>query len=218
MIKEIEKIIEETGGIKYGYFKSKSPFCGIDCGISLVVPLSFPVISAITDAPTKTYFHHYRTTNSFIDSLCEKIVIKIMGMGYNAAAIPASQSVDEYSGLFPHKTAAVRAGLGYIGKSALFISNEYGARVRLGTVFTDMPVPFREEKQKDECGDCDICMKKCPAMAISGKPYAEGMRREDIFDARACSEYMKKEFQNIGRGAVCGICMRFCPKNKGGRI
>ena len=215
MLSEIEKIIEETGGVKYGYFKAESPFPGLDCGISLVVPLSAPVVMGITDAPTKTYFHHYRATNAFIDSLCERLVIKIIGMGYNAAAIPASQSVDEYSGIFPHKTAAIKAGLGYIGKSALFISNDYGPMIRLGTVFTDMPVPFREEKQKDRCEDCNICMIKCPAMAISGKPYAEGMKREEIFDAAACSEYMKREFQKIGRGAVCGICMRYCTRSRG---
>ncbi|MBR5721301.1 MAG: epoxyqueuosine reductase, partial [Clostridia bacterium] len=129
MLKEIERIIEETGGVRYGYFKADSPFFGLECGIALVVPLSVPVVMGITDAPTKTYFHHYRTTNAFIDSLCERLVVKMIGIGYNAAAVPASQSVDEYSGVFPHKTAAVKAGLGYIGKSALFISNDYGPRV-----------------------------------------------------------------------------------------
>ena len=38
--------------------------------------------------------------------------------------------------------------------------------------------------------------------------------REKIIDAKACSDYMKKAFQHIGRGAVCGVCMRVCPKNK----
>jgi ferredoxin len=31
-------------------------------------------------------------------------------------------------------------------------------------------------------------------------------------DYRARSEHMKKAYQHIGSGAVCGICMRVCPK------
>ena len=27
-------------------------------------------------------------------------------------------------------------------------------------------------------------------------------------------QYMKEHFQDIGRGSVCGICIRVCPKNK----
>ena len=26
------------------------------------------------------------------------------------------------------------------------------------------------------------------------------------------AEFMKREFKHIGRGAVCGVCMRVCPK------
>ena len=38
--------------------------------------------------------------------------------------------------------------------------------------------------------------------------------REEMFDAQKCSEYMKRKFQHIGRGAVCGICMEVCPHKK----
>lgn len=208
-----EKILNEYKAIKYGYFNAEdSPFKGLLKGISIVVPLSPAVVDTISCEPSKTYFQHYRTTNSFIDSLTERIVLSIIGEGFNAAAVPASQSVEGYNGIFAHKTGAVRAGLGYIGKSALFISDIYGPSVRLGTVFTDMPIECKNHTQQDKCGDCRICAAKCPAMAISGKPYCEGDSREDIFDARACSEYMKKNFQHIGRGAVCGICMKNCPK------
>ncbi|MBR2884987.1 MAG: epoxyqueuosine reductase, partial [Clostridia bacterium] len=135
-----------------------------------------------------------------------------MQKGYKAAAIPASQSIEGLAGLFPHKKAAVRAGLGYIGKSALFISKNYGPRVRLGTVFTDAPLETVCKVQKSECGDCRICYEACGAMTIKNVNYCDGMVREDIFDAKACSDYMKNKFKHIGRGAVCGVCMRVCPK------
>lgn len=210
-----ERILNEYKAVKYGYFYEENPpFEGLTQGISFIVPLSPAVVDQISDEPTKTYFQHYRTTNSFIDSLAERLVLEIIGAGYNAAAVAASQSVDGYYGIYPHKTGALRAGLGYIGKSALFISDEYGPRVRLGTVFTDMPLDAKNNIRSDECGECRICAKMCPAMAISGEPYCEGDPRDKIFDAQACSEYMKRKFQHIGRGAVCGICMKNCPKGK----
>ena len=108
----------------------------------------------------------------------------------------------------------MRAGLGYIGKSALFISNAAGPRVRLGTVFTDAPLPAVCLPQNSLCGDCNACVRACGAMAIRGTEYAAGMKTEDILDVKACSDYMKEKFQHIGRGAVCGVCMKVCPKNK----
>ena len=101
-----------------------------------------------------------------IDSVMHQLVMALQAKGYNAAAIPASQSVDGLAGLFPHKKAAVRAGIGYIGKSCLFISNKFGPRVRLGTLFTDAPLETVCMEQKSLCGDCNICAKFCGAMAI----------------------------------------------------
>ena len=179
-----------------------SPFEGLNNAISMVFKMSDAVIDQIDSSPTHTYFQHYRTMNAYIDSV--------------SLQVPASQSVDDFSGIFSHKKAAVRAGLGSIGKSALFLSNLYGPRVRLGTVFTNAPLDVVCEKQKDLCKNCDVCAKNCGAMAIRNKNYEDGMEREDIFDAHACSQYMKDKFKHIGRGAVCGVCMRVCPIGKKG--
>ena len=65
---------------------------------------------------------------------------------------------------------------------------------------------------KEKCTGCMACMKACPAGAIFGTlPKTDGDRN---FDAEKCSKYMKEHFQDIGRGSVCGICIKACPKNK----
>ena len=64
-------------------------------------------------------------------------------MGYSAFPIAASQSLGKnnpYCGVISHKTVAVKAGLGFVGKSGLFLSEKYGSKVRLATVLTDMPL------------------------------------------------------------------------------
>ena len=47
-------------------------------------------------------------------------------------------------------------------------------------------------------------------MAITGELWRPGDDRSVIVDAKACSDYMKKHFKDIGRGAVCGVCMAVC--------
>jgi len=192
--------------------------------VSVGIHLSETVVDGIADKPTFTYFHHYRTVNTLIDQICLRGLLFIQENGYDAVAVPASQTVkdrtDNYSGIFPHKTAAVMSGLGWIGKSGLFISNKYGPRVRLGTILTNMPVPAADIKDKSifeelsssGCGDCRLCIENCPAMALTGAKWTLNSRRNDILDARACSEYMNSHFKHIGRGSVCGICMKVCPK------
>lgn len=183
--------------------------------ITIGVRLSDFIIEEIKDAPTFTYFHHYRTVNVFIDQLTLRAMLEIQEMGFKAYAVPASQTVnnleDAFSGVFPHKTAAVMAGLGWIGRNDLFVSNKYGPRVRLGTVLTDMELPVVNNFEEPKCGVCRLCVDSCPAMALTGNAWNEGCGRGYVVDAKACSEYMNAKFKHIGRGSVCGICMRVCP-------
>ena len=213
MKEEIKEMRLSEGVAEVGFsYMEEVPYKGLHTAITLVVRLLDPVVDGIENAPTKDYFHHYRTVNAYIDRLTLKTCLLLEKEGFSAAPIPASQSVSTLAGLFPHKAAAVSAGLGWIGKSDLFISYEEVVRVRLGTVLTDCPIPVEKHSYRGECGDCRVCAVKCPAMAILGKNYEPGMRREEIYDAEACSRHMKSAYQTIGRGAVCGICMRYCPK------
>ena len=109
---------------------------------------------------------------------------------------------------------ALKAGLGSIGKNALFLSRKFGPRVRLGTILTDCDLSegYAAYLSDNICSGCNICVSNCPAMALSGKEFDPQKPTEPIIDALACSKFMKEKFQHIGRGAVCGICMRVCPK------
>ena len=182
--------------------------------ITLVLQLSNGIIDDITDEPTDTYFSHYRSVNNHLNEVMLKTTIALQNCGFAGIPIPASQSLHNkpYYGVFPHKTAATIAGLGWIGKSALFIHHKYGPRVRLGTVLTNMELPVeRPPVTESSCGNCKICMNSCPAMAIEGQNWIRGMERKELYDAHGCSTYMKEHYQHIGRGSVCGICIKTCP-------
>ncbi len=190
----------------------------LEYAITVVVHLSDFIIDEISDCPTYTYFHHYRSVNTLIDQITLRGLLWLQEKGYHAFAVPASQTVndvkDKYCGVFPHKTAAVMSGLGWLGKNGLFISNDFGPRVRLGTILTDMELPYNEHEYKDGCGECEKCVASCPAMALTGNSWHAGCSREHVVDAKACSDFMNQKFKHIGRGSVCGICIKVCPYGK----
>ncbi len=219
-------LVKELGNNLIGWGASRFGFSNVsdrlpqnlkklEYAITVVVRLSDFIIDEIGDCPTYTYFHHYRTVNTLIDQISLKGLLMLQDKGYKALAVPASQTVnnvaDKYCGIFPHKTAAVLSGLGWIGKNGLFISHEFGPRVRLGTILTDMELPCEEHETDSRCGTCNLCISSCPAMALTGNCWYEGCSREHIVDAKACSDYMNAKFKHIGRGSVCGICMKVCP-------
>ncbi len=183
--------------------------------VSIGVKLSDSILQTITNEPSFAYFQHYRTANALLDQIAFRISRELEKAGFSAFPIAASQSLGKdnpYRGVFPHKTAAVLSGLGFVGKSGLFLSNEYGSKVRLATILTDLPLQNELPLIENGCGDCTLCKSACPAGAIFGElPSINGERN---FDAEKCSKYMKEKFQHIGRGSVCGICMKVCPKNK----
>ena len=183
--------------------------------VSIGVKLSDAVLKTIDGAPSFVYFQHYRTANSLLDQIAFRLSREIEKAGYSALPVAASQSLGKnnpYLGVLPHKSAAVLSGLGFVGKSGLFLSHEYGSKVRLATVITDMPLASELPVIENGCGECTLCQRACPAGAIYGTmPTTNGERN---FDAEKCSKYMKEHFQDIGRGSVCGVCIKVCPKNK----
>ncbi len=218
--KKIEKMLLDEGACDVGFAKiDDGPFGENSYAISFVVALSRAVVDEIDGEPTHTYFHHYRTVNAFIDRLSLQVGLLIQNSGYRYIPVGASQSINKdgwnYKGRYSHKKAASMAGLGGIGKNSLFLHKKHGADVRLGTILTDCPFEVNHSEYISPCVECDACVRACPSGAISGKLWEPGLEREDVFDPEKCSEYMKKAFKHIGRGAVCGVCMSVCPVGKG---
>ncbi len=183
--------------------------------VSLAVKLSDAVLKTIDNAPSFVYFQHYRTANALLDSVAFRVSRELEKAGYSALPVAASQSLGKnspYYGVLPHKTAAVLSGLGFVGKSGLFLSSAYGSKIRLATVLTNCPLTPELPLIENGCGGCTACRDACPAGAIFGEtPKTNGERN---YDPEKCSKYMKEHFQDIGRGSVCGVCVKVCPKNK----
>lgn len=176
-----------------------------DWALSLGKRLLDPVLDDIKDRPTPLYFHHYRQLNFFLDRTSFLVSYFIQEQGFQALPIPASQIIDwkNQKGHLSHKKVGHLAGLGWIGRNNLLVNPKLGARFRLVTVLTDMPLEV--DKPMDEaCGTCRKCLEVCPVQAIKE-------RRED-FDHWACFKKLK-EFRKAGIVGqhICGICVKACP-------
>lgn len=213
---ELKEFLIEKGVSDVGFFYAEGE--KLPYGVSIAVRLSNDIIDEIEDEPTHTYFNHYRNINAFIDAMLLQAGLFLQRKGYKYITVAASQSINKdgwnYSGRYSHKKAATLAGMGSVGRNSLFLHKEYGSYVRLGTIFTDCPFECDNTVIQNICEGCNICVEACPAHAIKGGDWHPGIEREEIFDPEKCSQYMKTAFQKIGRGAVCGICMKVCPKNQ----
>jgi epoxyqueuosine reductase QueG len=193
---------------------------GLPCGVCIGVPLSPEIIAQIGKGPTRRYATEYERVNTLLNQLCVLCAEFLTEAGHRAVAVKATVSNDELdrntlSTVFPHKTIARLAGVGWIGKCALLVTKQFGSAVRYSTVLTNAPLPTGTPADLSECGDCNVCVAICPAHAPTGRTWQPGMDREDLLDAHACCEAARRQSLGIGfDGTICGRCIAACPHTR----
>jgi epoxyqueuosine reductase len=191
-------------------------------GISIGKRLDNKIVNGISGGPTLEYYQHYRQINVELASLTENISKELKQIRVDAICIEPTVTTQELDTVYSkdlktrlsHKMVATRAGLGWIGKSDLFISNAFGPRLRLVSILTNTPLECDNEPiEKSRCGNCKLCRNSCPAKAINGKLWDISVEREEFFDPfkcrEKCREYGEKYLKMNVR--VCGICVAVCP-------
>jgi epoxyqueuosine reductase QueG len=182
--------------------------------VSLAIRLDDAVIDAIVQAPTTDYARHYRGVNARLDRASSQLADWIKGRGYAAAALPASSIVDEKNllGGISHRAAARMAGIGWQGKSLLIVSPQFGPRIRLTTLLTNLPCRV-DMPLKNRCGSCAACATACPAAAIKNVRTSDryATRDEALYLERCARQTMLfKQQREIG-ASICGVCVAVCP-------
>jgi epoxyqueuosine reductase QueG len=221
----IEQAVDDEGFI-VGYANLENllekPYSKYRYGIVIGKKLDDAIIDSISNGPTREYFKHYREVNSELSSLAQQIKSELASENIPIEVVEPSISEDQrnehyfktLSVGFSHKLVATRAGLGWIGKTALFISFRFGPRVRLVSLLTNTPVDFcKTPVNESRCGDCSICVEKCPANAATGKLWNIKLQRPDILDAFKCRKKCKG-FSFSAGSPLCGICISVCPIGK----
>lgn len=118
------------------------------------------------------------------------------------------------TGELSDRAVAERAGIGFIGKNTLLITEEYGSFVYLGEMITNIPFTA-DEKSTLSCGDCRICMDACPTSALVN-PGQLNAQNCLAFQTQTKTPLPDKFRTKIGtRIYGCDTCQSVCPYNKG---
>lgn len=113
---------------------------------------------------------------------------------------------------FSVKEAAVRAGLGWIGKNDLLVNEEYGPRFSLvGAVIKADELVCGTPVTQSKCGDCTACVTACPYGNLKGATWTPGAPREERVDYVNCHLARDKAKPILGRKLACAKCMVACP-------
>mgnify|MGYP000855442197 CR=1 FL=1 len=145
-----------------------------------------------------------------IEDLCRKRNIEY-------CVPPAAQQSEELLlALFSYKYAAVNAGLGWIGKNDLLVTEKYGPRVRLSAILVNHELPSGKPVKQSKCDDkCNCCIKACPCSFIKGVQWDIGRNRDDLVDYHSCNAVRSLYIKTHGRKNACGLCMVSCPIGTG---
>ena len=152
---------------------------------------------------------------SACQEICVKLAAFLRSLGYR------TRYSESYMG--PMVQDAVAAGLGEPGRNSILITEEFGPRVRLAKIYTDLENVQYDKVKKfgvtEFCEVCQVCSDTCPTAAITKLSLNDpenapanlcsqkGVQKY-YCDAQKCHEH----WQVLDNG--CGICMFVCPYNK----
>lgn len=113
----------------------------------------------------------------------------------------------EGRGLLSMKHAAILAGVGTMGKNTILMNKDYGNRLTIGCVLTDLQIESDEMAPQICLENCNLCVQSCPVGAIG----------EDFVIQKNCrmNAYgkAKRGFETV----ECNRCRTVCPMRFGGK-
>lgn len=110
---------------------------------------------------------------------------------------------------------AVNAGLGELGRHGMLIHEDYGSRLHLAVVTTDLPMEVDQPVDigvEEVCKYCKKCARTCPSHSISfgDKEVHNGVERYRI-NVDSCYKY---RLASRGQWSNCVMCVTSCCYNK----
>ena len=164
----------------------------------------------VMDGPATSYHNMMIIFYNQLDLIAHEMAIYIEQQGAVAIPVPSSEPYYDWNpdkvhgrGDLSHKHAAQASGLGKLGKSSLLITPEFGNRVQLVSVVTNLSLEPDPLVEDELCpSKCIICIESCPVKAI---------RNGQQVNQRVCRSHM---FLKLPKGQIiygCRECRKVCP-------
>jgi len=160
--------------------------------------------SYIADAATSRGYSNMAITNAYLTAFIQYLGYKAINATNDVAlSIPM----------------AMQAGMGDIGRNGLLITPNFGPRLRLSKVITDLPLEVNSPIDfgvTEFCNTCGKCAEMCPSQAITyGERTTKPRNVSNVagelkwpVDAEKCRKYWARSSK------PCTACIACCPYNK----
>lgn len=212
----LKKLLYESGASKVGFANLSEIVEGeLQYGVSVAVRIPASTITSISDGPTLEYYDAYHCINEKLNALVTLAATYLKENGYEAYAQTTDvvKEFDVYRTTLPHKTVATNAGIGWIGKSALLVTEEFGSALRLSSLITNAKLECDTPIKTSKCGNCMICKNACPGGAITGKLWSVDIDRDEFYQPLLCRKKARELAANHLNKEItlCGKCIEVCP-------
>ncbi len=218
--KQVKQLLQEYGAdlVGFGDVAGLAPE-GYQKAVVAAIAIPPEILAEIPVGPTPAYLEMYKDYNRRLEEMNRAAADFLRQQGFRALDLcgqKAPWSRETMASPFPYKTAATRAGMGWVGKCALLVTPEFGPAIRLTVVLTDGPLEVGTLITASRCGSCTACMEACPGKAVQGALWEAGMERAALVDIPACDKAAGDlSEKTLGkRTTICGRCFAACPYTK----
>lgn len=213
---QLRHILSEHGAQLIGFGDVSDIVQGeLSRGVCVGLPMPKDMVRSIEKDVTQEYRQWYHDTNAQLDKAIKAGGEFLRSEGYETLESTTDKVVrtKDHRTALPHKSIAIRAGLGWIGRSSLLVTPEYGSALRLSSMITNAPLSVAEPILESRCGKCSKCRDVCPYEALTGKDWEKGIERGGLLDYEKCAQgAMARSLEVIGVDmTICGKCFVFCP-------
>jgi epoxyqueuosine reductase QueG len=178
-------------------------------GAKAVIACARRIPNGVLEGPATAYHRAMELVHARLDFAAAQVALFLEENGERAVPVPADEPYAHWEaerkygrGDLSHKHAAQASGLGRLGKNSMLITPQFGNRVHLVSIVTDIELPVDLRLEWDPCPKgCTLCQKACPAGAIVG---------DQQVDQALCRA---KVMEQLPKGTViesCRLCRKVC--------
>jgi epoxyqueuosine reductase QueG len=179
-----------------------------------VIALGLAIPDGLLHVDSRLIYGYY---NEFICQKVDEIALEAARLierqhGCRAVPLPCDSPYEywdaekmEGRGLLSMKHAAVLAGLGTLGKSTLLLNVQYGNRLTVGAILTNLELESDSLAEPICIEGCNQCIKHCPSQALDGTRV----------DQKKCRTYTYGKTARGFSTTNCNVCRVVCPLASG---
>lgn len=207
--KKIQQIFDKVPEVKYGYTDISYSSFSEEYRSALVFAVPYEEQLNLDSYTEERFENSILNARNKLEIILKdiEIVLKEECIKYYIPPV-AQQNEEDLLAVFSFKYAAVNAGLGWIGKNDVLITEKYGPRVRLSAVLVDYPFETGRKITESRCASCNRCVDICPHKALKGLNWDINALRNNLIDYHLCNQKRSAYIEKHGRKNACGLSIR----------